>query len=201
MSERRSTRHLRCPECKIHKDWCFCQHIHSTDLKTKVSFIVHHKERWLPSSTVNLAKRCLTNCDITLRGLKDSAPFNDIDDSYTPLYLYPDEEAFELSSDFLETLKKPVQLIVPDGTWRQAKKIKVREPALQNIQSVMVKSNNPSMYTLRKQKYEYGLCTFEAVAYALELIEGKEISSKLLKMLKIMNHNFECTRNNKMNPY
>lgn len=196
MAERRSTRHKRCPLCKIQQSLCFCSEIKTFSCQTSLKVIIHQKEKFLPSNTVNLLQRNFPNLKIYTRGAPlDSVevPF-EISKDHHPLFLYPDEDSIELNQELLESIKKPIELIIPDGTWRQAKKMKRREPMLKDIQTVKISGNYKSIYTLRKQKYEYGLSTYEAVAKALEVIESKELADQMLSQFKLMNDRFHNTR-------
>ncbi|MDP7319672.1 MAG: tRNA-uridine aminocarboxypropyltransferase [Bacteriovoracaceae bacterium] len=186
-SSRRSTRSKRCPRCMVHQLNCFCEKISTVPTKTKLSLIIFKKEIFLPSNTAHLSLKSLSNSQAFERGHRDkSLGPNFIDsDNYHPLFLYPDESAIELDSNFIAQLKKPVNLIVPDGTWRQAKKIKRREPLLENVQSVKITPSQKSIYPLRRQKFEYGLCTHEAISYAFEILESQGISQMLLHNLEI----------------
>lgn len=107
-----------------------------------------------------------------------------LDAEREPLFLFPDEEAVELSDDF-PTGK--YQLIVPDGTWRQAKKFKRRIPEFKNIKTVKIPAGLHSRYLLRRQGHEEGLSTFEAIARALGHIdELPTIESDLDEIFKII---------------
>ncbi len=166
----------RCPRCLVHEDNCFCQTISKIATKNRLSVILYKKEKWLPSNTANLSLMSLENSNKFERGHKDEFMPKDFiaNEEYQPLYLYPSDEAKELTPNFMQQFDKPVNLIVPDGTWRQAKKIHLREPLLEGIPHVKINPCSPSRYTLRRQKYEYGLCTFEAIAQAFDVLEGRE---------------------------
>lgn len=113
---------------------------------------------------------------------------------FHPLYLYPDETAVELNQELLEQCTGPIELIIPDGTWRQAKKMKRRESNLKDVLSIKLPGNQISTYSLRKQKFTHGLCTYEAVAQALGIIEGKELEKQMFEQFKIMNDRFKSSR-------
>jgi DTW domain-containing protein YfiP len=196
MAERRATWHKRCPLCKINKELCFCDHVYPLQCKTQLDVIIHRKERYLPSNTVNLLERNFADLNIIVRGEPDPDKREQINilDDHHPLFLYPSEDAIELDENLLSTIKKPIQLIIPDGTWRQAKKFKRRDPLLENIACVKLVGKYQSRYTLRKQKYENGLCTYEAAAYALGIIESKELQEKMLEQFMVMNERFQSTR-------
>ena len=171
---RRSSK--RCPRCLVHEDNCFCETVTRTKIQNKLSIILFKKERWLPSNTANLALMSIEPSEKFERGHKDMTLSEDFvrPEGYHPLYLFPSDDAQELTTDFIENISKPINLIVPDGTWRQAKKIHKREEYLADIQHVKISPKQPSRYTLRRQKYEFGLSTFEAIAEALRVLEGEE---------------------------
>jgi DTW domain-containing protein YfiP len=158
------------------------------DLPTKVSVVLFKKEQFLTSNTAKLSLKSLANSQFHYRGYKDKyLESNFIDeDNYQPLYLFPSEDSTALTKEYLSQFNKPINLIIPDGTWRQAKKVHNRESLLKNIPRVKVNTSKESIYPLRKQKYEYGMCTHEAIAYALELIESTECKDVLINNLKCM---------------
>lgn len=180
MSSRRNSRYTRCPACQVHRDNCFCDKIEKLDLKTKVSFILFKKEKWLPSNTVNLTQQSLSNCQVFERGHKDQPLTTSLvsPSGYQSIYLFPHEDSKPLESTRFQS---PVNLIVPDGTWRQTKKIKRREPLLAKIPSFHILPERESRYLLRRQKFEFGVCTHEAVAYALKILEGDDVFHILMK--------------------
>jgi len=185
---RRGTQEKRCPHCMVHKDNCFCEKIDKINLKTKVSILVFCKEVFLPSNTAHLSIKSLENSEEFQRGRlgKELLPSFVDSEHYQPLYLFPTENAVELTPEYLKQFKKPINLIVPDGTWRQAKKVHRREPLLKDIPHVKITPCQKSIYPLRRQKYEFGLCTHEAVAYALEILEGPKVKEFMMKNLKIL---------------
>ncbi len=187
MSTRRGNRGKRCPACYVHQDNCFCNQISSIRLQTKVSILLFKKERFLPSNTAHLTIKSLQNSECFERGHKDKELQPDFIDreNYQPLILFPSEESQILTKDFVSQFAKPINLIVPDGTWRQAKKVPRRESLLADIPHVKLNLKIKSSYQLRRQKFEYGLCTHEAIAYSLGIIEGLSAQETLLKNFKI----------------
>lgn len=198
MSKRRATRDQRCIYCKVNIRWCFCDRIQKISTESYVSILMHHRERFLTSNTAILTKRLLTNCDISLRGHL-TKPFNfELLPNRTPLYLFPHDDALELTDDYIETIKFPVQLIVPDGSWRQAKKFYRRTKELDRIQCVKITPPQKSLYSLRSQSNNEGLCTIEAIAYALGKLESKKVEDHLLQGLKVMNERVNVSRKSEL---
>ena len=196
MSTRRQNVLERCPHCLIRPNLCFCSQIPSINTKTKISLVVHIKERVLSSNTAHLAHQCLNNSEFFYRGLIN-VPFDTtfkLDPDYTPLYLYPSEQAQELTPEFLDSVDGPIQLVVPDGSWRQAKKFHKRVPLFKNIQHVKLPDIPESIYELRKQKSDKGVCTMEAIAISLGIIESDGVKDELLKTLKIKNERVKESR-------
>ena len=191
MNKRRSSKGKRCLRCKIHNTLCFCSKLTSVPTKTRISIIMHHRETHLTSNTANLACLALPNCKISLRGLPDK-PFSIESIGLTademPLYLFPHEEALELTPDFFETHKdKKFHLIVPDGTWSQAVKFYRREEGLQGVQCVKLPAGAPGRYRLRKSSDENRLSTYEALARALGILENDEkVLIELERMFDVM---------------
>ena len=186
-TKRRDTRSKRCPSCMVHQDNCYCEQITPIELKTKLSLLLFKKEIFLPSNTALVTEKSLSNFEKHLRGFQDKPLSENFieEKNYQPLYLFPTEDAIELTPEFLGQYTKPINLIVPDGTWRQAKKVHRREPLLNDIPRVKITPNQKSIYPLRRQKYEYGLCTHEAISFALGILESQSIQERLMKNLQI----------------
>ena len=74
---------------------------------------------------------------------------------------------------------RPITLIVPDGTWSQARRIPKRIPRLSEVPAVTLPSDMPSQYKLRHEPIPNGLATYEAIARSLGVIEGLEVRRAL----------------------
>jgi len=198
MSKRRATRESRCYKCKVNLRWCYCDKV--TDIKSMshTSIIMHHRERFLTSNTAHLTRRLLKNSDITLHGhLEKPFEFKFLE-NYHPLFLFPHEEAHELNSEFIKSIDKPIQLIVPDGSWRQAKKFHRRIPILKDVVCVKLPIGAKSEYSLRNQSNDAGLCTIEAIARALGIIESTLIEEHLMQGLRVMNERIDVSRKSEL---
>lgn len=189
MSKRRASRKDRCEKCHIHYRLCFCDLIKPFSTKTKVSLVLHANELNLTSNTGSLAHKLLSNSEILLRGSleqKEEKLTFTTPENYKAYYLFPEEGAEVLNEEFVKKQNGPIHLIVPDGSWRQAKKFKRREEALGPLPSVILPPGPPSSYFLRTEPMENFVCTLEAVARALGVLEGKEAQEHLEKVLKVM---------------
>lgn len=125
--------------------------------------------------------RALPNSDVAIWGDR-AAPLDDgalIPDGHHGVVLTPSDDAVPLTEAFAATLPRPVALVVPDGTWRQALKMPRRIPALAPLPRVTLPPGPPSRYFLREETHDHGLATFEAIARALGAIEGAAVREQL----------------------
>ncbi len=88
----------------------------------------------------------------------------------------------ELNNELLARERAPIQLIVPDGSWRQASKVHYRHRELKDVQRVMIKAPDRSKFSLRRQHREEGMATLQAIAHALGIIEGDLVKDQLLRL-------------------
>jgi DTW domain-containing protein YfiP len=158
---------------------------------------MHHREEHLTSNTAKLATLTLNNATIYPRGLLE-APFSleqlKLENNVQALYLFPDDDAIELNEEFLINHPGPYHLIVPDGTWSQTMKVRRREPGLATLKCVKLSEEIKGEYKLRRGIRDDGVCTFEAIAYALEILENKMVSLDLLRQFRIMNNRVAKSR-------
>ncbi|OYZ17515.1 MAG: DTW domain-containing protein [Bdellovibrio sp. 28-41-41] len=176
-----------CFDCGLHKDLCLCHLIPSLDLKTKLVLVIHHRELKRTSNTGRLALKSLKNSEMRVRGLKDAGPL-DLSDLLTPNYrtllFFPSDEARELTPTLVSESPLPIQLIVPDGNWRQASKVAIRHPELRHLERVMISTPNTSTQHLRAEHFEEGMSTLQAIALAFAATEDDEVGNQLLQLYK-----------------
>jgi DTW domain-containing protein YfiP len=140
--------------------------------RTRLVLIIHRDEERKPTNTGRLAAECLANSETIVRGheSRPTPPFL-CPPGTKPLFLFPHEEAVTLTDIAIPA--DPVTLIVPDGNWRQASKVRNRVPGLRDVRCVSLPIGAPSMYRLRTEAHEGGLATMEAIARAMGLLEGE----------------------------
>jgi len=183
--------HNPCRVCGLNEQSCVCEHFQSLSLQTRVDLIVHYKELKRTSNTGRLIEPLLSNHGIWVRGqINESLDYKSIlKPHHTPILLYPSDDSLVLSRDKLETLKiknKPLQLLVPDGNWRQASKVHYRVQEFKGIPRVTLPRGVENRETLlRKEIKEGGMSTLEAIAHVLGVIEGSKVKDHLLKALEI----------------
>ena len=168
---RRDNAHLRCARCRMHGSLCICALIPQVETRTRLVLVIHRYEDRKPTNTGRLAAECLVNSEVVVRGheAQPSVPLA-LPPETQPVLLFPDEDAVPIEG-FAESAR-PVTLIVPDGTWRQASKVRARVPGLRDVPRVRLPRGPRSAYRLRVDAHEEGLATIEAIARALGVLEG-----------------------------
>lgn len=176
----------RCPRCWIHESLCFCPLIPSVATASQIYVVMHVHETKIATHTARLARECLPACQIRLRG----RPGTELDtqgfaaEGRRTLLLYPGSEAEELNAEYLGRHPGPYNLIVPDGSWRQASKTRNREPSLRDVARVKLPPGPVSGYKLRQEPHPESLSTFEAIARALGVLEGAEHGPEVQRRLE-----------------
>ena len=176
-----------CPGCFLHESLCICDAMPTLNLKTKVSLIIHKRELKRTTNTGRLALKALVNSEMRIRGEDyDRLDLSDIlTNEYHTVLLYPSDDAINLDQKFVEKIDRPIQLIVPDGNWRQASKVHFRHSELKDIERVSICAPNLPKVVMRAENKPNGMTTIQAIAYALGVIEGNEVKRKLLDIYKL----------------
>ena len=169
----------------MHASLCLCADIHPVITRTQVAVIMHETEQWRPSNTGYLATLMLPNSVLRIHG--ERGKMLNVDDWIEPTHrafvLFPDARARVLGSRLDEEDDRPIRLIVPDGTWRQARRMVRRVAGLAKTPSVALPEGLVSNYRLRKRQSTGGMCTFEAISEALCLLEGTHLQMPLVHVL------------------
>jgi DTW domain-containing protein YfiP len=103
-------------------------------------------------------------------------------DRYRSFLFYPSADAMELDRELVAQDARPIQLIVPDGSWRQAGKVRLRHRELKDVPRVKISTPDPVKFFLRVQHRPEGMATLQAIAHALGVIEGESVKSQLMKL-------------------
>ena len=176
----------RCAACGSSLTLCMCAELPRLELRTKVALVIHRHELLRSSNTGMLAVRALVNSELRIRGA--SRAMLDLTDLLKPQYrsllYYPSSDAVELTAALAAQDPRPIQLIVPDGTWRQARKIHSRHPELKDILRVKIGTPNHATFQLRAQSRPEGMATLQAIASALGIIEGEQVAAQLMRLYR-----------------
>jgi DTW domain-containing protein YfiP len=149
---------------------------------------MHRYEDRKPTNTGRLATECLVNSEVVIRG-HEAQPSESLTlpPGMQPILLFPSEDAVPIER-FADS-PAPIALIVPDGTWRQARKVRNRVPGVRDAPCVSLPRGAPSIYRLRVDAHEEGLATMEAIARAFGVLEGErgpDVQAALESVFKAM---------------
>jgi len=176
-----------CPGCGLHLQNCICAQIPRIEVATKLLLVIHTKEMKRTTNTGTLALKALSNSEIVIRG-KTKEPVDltpSLKGPYTSLLFYPGADSVPLTKEFVASLVPPIQLIVPDGNWRQASKVSSRHPELGSIPRVTIAEVNSATLHLRRESSPEGMATLQAIAEAFGVLENEEVKKSLLALYQL----------------
>jgi DTW domain-containing protein len=201
---RRDNRAARCVRCRMHDALCMCALLPRIETQTRLLLVVHRTEWQKPSNTGSLGAACLVNSEVLVRGTSPAkwlpgglrkpprntepeAPSLDAEKTQI-VVLYPAADAISLEqlAPELRADRRPVTLIVPDGNWRQASKVRQRVPWLHGVRCAGLSSAGPSHYRLRTESHPHGLATLEAIARAFGILESADVQVALERVFAAM---------------
>jgi DTW domain-containing protein YfiP len=173
---------------------CVCSTLPSLTTRTKVVLLLHQLELRKTTNTGRLALRCLTNSALALRGrlaedlhlprdAAEAAPAW-LTEAQRPVLLFPGPDAVPLA-DLAGPDLPPVTLVVPDGTWSQASRMRKRFPGLAEIPCARLPDTLVSTYRLRHDPRPGHLSTLQAIAHALGILESEAIAQQLLHVHQV----------------
>lgn len=187
MSQRRASNINRCPVCRVNQNFCVCKMINPVSINSKISLVVHVRELKLTSNTAQFIEKMIPDqSKIYIRGrvFDNFDPSELLKTEGRPLFLYPHEDALELNEDFVAKYPGPYHLIIPDGNWHQARRVRRREEGFQNIPAVKLPAGIFGEYMLRRAPQPEWVSTYEAVAHALGVLESSDVKQKLMTFFR-----------------
>lgn len=170
----RGFRLSRCSGCGLTAEGCVCTLHGRLECPISISVVMSKPEARSASNSARLLALWLPDVALHVRGEAGSAP-------EPPALAARADTAllFPVAGRAAELPAGVRHLIVPDGTWAQARRIERRWFSTQGLPTVALCGPWPSMYGLRRGPD--GLCTFEAVALALGLLHDRGLAESLLE--------------------
>lgn len=170
----------RCPVCCRPLSHCLCPLIPSLSSRTRLLLLQHQDEADHALNTARLAALGLQQARLEI-----GERFAELDSwlqepGIEPVLLFPGEGARPIgqwrAGEGRQTL-----LVVPDGTWRKARKLLHVNPQLASLPRVCLPDGLQSRYRLRKAPMPGGLSTLEAIVEVLNCWEAPADFSALLR--------------------
>jgi DTW domain-containing protein YfiP len=130
-------------------------------------------------NTARLAALGLSNAELIVGEVFEDLPALLNQPGYQARLLFPAEDALPLRA--CAASDEPILLVVPDGTWRKARKLLHLNPLLAALPRVTLAEGGVSRYRLRKAPVPGALSTIEAIVQALETLEAPTSFGQLLR--------------------
>lgn len=169
----------QCQRCLRPKTHCLCPLIPHLDSRTRVLLLQHPSEVSHALNTARLAALGLSNAELIVGEVFEYLPTLLNRPGYQARLLFPAEDAQPLQA--YTASDEPLLLVVPDGTWRKARKMLHLNPLLAALPRVTLAEGGVSRYRLRKAPGPGALSTIEAIVQALETLEAPTTFAPLLK--------------------
>ena len=162
----------RCDTCFQQTAHCVCDCIPTIKSQTRFLIVRHWKERRKPSNTGRFVNYALPESTLVDYGAPGEQWDPSCLDVPTPALLFPDPSA--PICDF-----HPSTVIVIDGSWPQARKLVNKLPGLKALPRLTIQPPPSAPIRLRTPPMDGGMSTIEAVAAALDELEGPSAGDPL----------------------
>lgn len=182
----RGFRQARCAGCGLTHAACVCTLFPPLECRVGISVVMSSAEARSASNSARLLSLWLPGVELHVRGGDGAEPGGAerragpacVADP-EPLLARPGSAVLFPGAGRAAPLPRDVRhLIIPDGTWAQARRIERRWFARHGLPRVELWGAWPSLYELRRGRQ--GVCTFEAAAIALGVLADTSLAEALL---------------------
>ncbi len=163
----------RCKRCWLRVEFCICAELPVVHPQTEVVFVRHLREAQKSTGTVRIATLAMPTAKV-VEFADDAGPPNaELEAMGEGYVLFPAEPCAPWPTG-------PVKrLVVLDGTWRQTRKMFKKLPAIANWPRLALPGVPEVKLRLRETSFESGRSTLEALADALQVLEGEAVAKPL----------------------
>lgn len=170
----------RCQRCHLVSRYCICADVPTVDSLTRVVFVRHVRETEKTTNTARIAA-------LALSGAAELVEYTGVDDRAAEVVAGLPDPWLLFPGDAPESpAGRPSHLVVLDGTWRQARRMLRRLPRLAAVPRLSLAPQGDEVPRLRRAPSHVGLSTLEAVAGALDLLEGQGVGAPLRELQRLM---------------
>jgi len=169
----------QCSRCLRPTAHCLCSLIPCLDSRTRVLLLQHPSEVNHALNTARLAALGLNKAQLVVGEVFEDLPTLLNPPGYQARLLFPADDAQPLQA--YAPGDQPLLLVLPDGTWRKARKLLHLNPLLAALPRVTLAEGAVSRYRLRKAPGPGALSTVEAIVQALQVLEAPTSFEPLLK--------------------
>lgn len=172
-----------CFRCYQRREICICPILPTVQTRAEFLILRHIQEAERPSNTGRLVALAMPNSRIIPCGSGARIGLSPIDDEFLRVpgtwLLWPDGTGTQ--SD-MSDLRPPDRVVVLDATWRQARRLYSSMPVLRALPQLVLPAPKRCRDRLREQHRSDGMSTLEAVAAAVNKLEGVEAAKPLEKL-------------------
>ncbi len=167
----------RCARCMMRPEVCLCP-LPRVENRTPIVIVRHRLEAFRPTNTARLAALVLG--DVALfefgrLGVRGTdAPLREPD----TWLLFPDGPQLAPEGP------RPRRLLVLDGTWPQARRMAHKLEAVRGLPRFALPPPLESPERLRAEPHREGMATLEAIARALEILDGPAVAAPLFDVYR-----------------
>ena len=169
----------RCQRCWVMLDHCICSGLERARNRTEIVFVRHHWEAHKSTGTVRIAELVLERSRLVEVGYDATLAEHELSALDDAWLLYPDAAPTRTPE------RLPARLILLDGTWAQTRRMLRRLPSVSLLQRLVLPEREFQSIELRKSHLRLGRSSIDAVADALELFEGAEVSQPVRKAARL----------------
>lgn len=180
MPEQKLLSRPRCARCLRPVSHCLCACITVVPNRTRVLLLQHPDEQKHPLNTGRLAVLGLQRAEL-LVGEHFPQLGQIISAAESVFLLFPTADQTLLRPLVASPTGEPALLIVPDGTWRKARKIMYANPVLSTLPHLSLPMGEPSQYKVRKASEPAAVSTIEAIVRTLTVLEPEQNFQPVLK--------------------
>ena len=178
---RRSKRATRCVSCRMHSALCVCDLIPSIATRGHWILVQHPAEQLKTTNTGHLAARSIVGAQLCTVASRTEPP-DPLPRLDQPAWvLFPSEGCAQPSE-----LPAGATIVVPDGTWTQARKIIRTNAALKDLPRVGLPPEAQARWSLREETSANGMSTLDAVCWLLAALEGPAVAAPLEELAEAM---------------
>lgn len=169
----------RCEACQRPTERCLCPLIPHLPHRCPVLVLQHTSESRHALNTARLAVLGLQQAQLWVG--ESFSQLNAYLAAFRhPVLLFPGPEA-QTVEQWRAAQREPDLLIVPDGTWRKARKILYANPCLQELPRLQLNVAEASRYRVRKAPDAQSLASIEAIAQVLAELQPEQSYAALLR--------------------
>lgn len=169
-----------CPRCTRPLAHCLCTAIPDLCSHTRVTILQHPEESRHPLNTGRLVALGLRRAELVCGEVFADSLWQ----QPGTWLLFPGDDAICVQA--ITPGQAVTHLIVPDGTWRMARRLLRLNPGLAALPRLVIPPGEPSRYRVRNTSQAGAVATIEAVVRALEVLEAPARFDALLAPFDLM---------------